>query len=114
MYAVVRTQGGQGLAWHQDNQYTHILGPALNAFIALDTITEENAGLWIAPRSHLLGRQPNINKGEGTRPRSRSGKRAALSGDGARRCSIFHRETLYRSGENHTANVRRAFAFQAA
>jgi hypothetical protein len=65
MYAVVRPQGGRGLAWHQDNQYTHILGPALNAFIALDTITEENAGLWIAPRSHLLGRQPNINEGEG-------------------------------------------------
>ena len=67
MYAVVRPQGGRGLAWHQDNQYTHILGPALNAFIALDTITEKNAGLWIAPRSHLLGRQPNINEGEGHR-----------------------------------------------
>ena len=64
MYAVV-LPGGRGLDWHQDNQYTHILGHMCNAFVALDHITADNAGLWIAPRSHLLGRQPNLNKEEG-------------------------------------------------
>ena len=114
MYAVVRPKGGRGLAWHQDNQYTHILGPALNAFIALDTITEKNAGLWIAPQSHLLGRQPNINEGEGHRraadPENGQPCPDMAPGDAV----FFHRETLHRSGENHTANVRRAFAFQVA
>src|SRR3954447_24416685 len=55
MFAVVPASGGHGLPWHQDNQYTRLLGPALNVFIALCPISEENAGLWVAPRSHPAG-----------------------------------------------------------
>ncbi|MEX0330777.1 MAG: phytanoyl-CoA dioxygenase family protein [Puniceicoccaceae bacterium] len=113
MYAVVMP-GGRGLDWHQDNQYTHILGHMCNAFVALDSITTENAGLWIAPRSHLLGRLPNINPEEGH-------KRAAepdnaipgpplQPGDAL----IFHRELLHHSKENRTDRPRRAFAFQVS
>ncbi|WP_164821623.1 phytanoyl-CoA dioxygenase family protein [Paenibacillus koleovorans] len=113
MYAVVAPQGN-GLEWHQDNQYTHILGHMLNGFIALDTITQQNAGLWLAPGSHLLGRLPNLNEGEGH-------KRAADPPNGMP-CPpmspgdavFFHRETLHHSKKNHTDKPRRAYAFQVA
>ena len=113
MYAVVMP-GGDGLAWHQDNQYTHILGHMLNAFVALDEISVEKAGLWIAPGSHRLGRQPNIN----TEP----GHRRAADPENGEPCPpmkpgdamIFHRETLHRSLSNRTDTPRRAFAFQVA
>src|SRR5690349_1520890 len=35
MLAVVPANGGDGLPWHQDNQYTQLLGGALNVFVAL-------------------------------------------------------------------------------
>ncbi|TVY07799.1 phytanoyl-CoA dioxygenase family protein [Paenibacillus cremeus] len=113
MYAVVPPHG-EGLAWHQDNMYTHILGHMLNGFIALDTITQENAGLWLAPRSHRLGRQANLNE---------PGKhRRAAEPDNGIPCQpmapgdavIFHRETLHHSKTNHTNLPRRAYAFQVA
>ena len=55
MLAVVPPSGGRGLPWHKDNQYTHILGGALNSFIALSRITPDAAMLWVAPRTHLRG-----------------------------------------------------------
>lgn len=114
MYAVVPPRG-KGLEWHQDNQYTHILGHMLNGFIALDHISLENAGLWIAPQSHLLGRQPNLNQEIG-------GHRRAAEPANGMPCKpmrpgdavFFHRETLHHSKENHTDLPRRAFAFQVA
>lgn len=113
MYAVVMP-GGRGLQWHQDNQYTHILGHMCNAFVALDRITPENAGLWIAPRSHLLGRLPNLNKEEGHKraPEPENGRPAPdmEAGDAL----IFHRELLHHSKENRTDKPRRAFAFQVS
>jgi hypothetical protein len=33
--------------------YSHILGGALNCFVALDKITPDKATLWVAPKSHL-------------------------------------------------------------
>jgi ectoine hydroxylase-related dioxygenase (phytanoyl-CoA dioxygenase family) len=113
MYALVAPRGN-GLEWHQDNMYTHILGHMLNGFIALDHITQENAGLWLAPRSHRLGRQPNLNADKGH-------KRAA-DPDNGMPCDpmepgdavFFHRETLHHSKMNHTDKPRRAFAFQAS
>ncbi len=59
MRAVVPAHGGTGLPWHQDNQYTHLIGGALNVFIALCEITPDKAILWVAPRSHLRGRLPS-------------------------------------------------------
>lgn len=113
MYAVVPPHG-QGLEWHQDNMYTHILGHMLNGFIALDTITQENAGLWIAPRSHRLGRQANLAaEGEHRRaaePANGMPCRAMAPGDAV----FFHRETLHHSKSNHTDKPRRAYAFQVA
>jgi len=113
MYAIVMP-GGHGLDWHQDNQYTHILGHMCNAFVALDRITPANAGLWIAPRSHLLGRLPNLN----TEP----GHKRAPTPDNAipgpdmepGDALIFHRELLHHSKQNTTGQPRRAFAFQVS
>ncbi|WP_188989486.1 phytanoyl-CoA dioxygenase family protein [Paenibacillus nasutitermitis] len=113
MYAVVAPQGN-GLEWHQDNQYTHILGHMFNGFIALDEITQENAGLWLAPGSHLNGRQPNLN-GDGEHRRAADPENGTpcdpmKPGDAV----FFHRETLHHSKKNHTDKPRRAFAFQVA
>lgn len=114
MYAVVPADG-KGLEWHQDNMYTHILGHMLNGFIALDPIDQTNAGLWLAPRTHRLGRQPNLNP-DGT------AHRRAADPDNGIPCEpmnpgdavIFHRETLHRSLRNATDKPRRAYAFQVA
>jgi ectoine hydroxylase-related dioxygenase (phytanoyl-CoA dioxygenase family) len=116
MLAIVAANGGHGLPWHQDNQYTRLIGGALNVFIALSPVTQENAGLWIAPRSHLLGVQPaRIN--DTTAP----GHREALAepengiplppmrpGD----TCIFDRHTLHRSLSNSTDRHRFAYAAQ--
>jgi ectoine hydroxylase-related dioxygenase (phytanoyl-CoA dioxygenase family) len=114
MYAVVPPHG-EGLAWHQDNMYTHILGHMLNGFVALDHITQENAGLWLAPRSHRLGRQQNLNEAGETHRRAADPENAIpcrpmAPGDAV----IFHRETLHHSKTNHTDVPRRAYAFQVA
>ena len=113
MYAVVMP-GGRGLDWHQDNQYTHILGHMCNAFVALDRISTENAGLWIAPRSHLLGRLPNLNTEEGHKraaePENAIPGPVLEPGDAL----VFHRELLHHSKENTTSKPRRAFAFQVS
>ncbi|RAP75950.1 phytanoyl-CoA dioxygenase family protein [Paenibacillus montanisoli] len=113
MYAVVEPHGN-GLEWHQDNQYTHILGHMLNGFIALDPISQDNAGLWIAPGSHRLGRQPNLNPEGGHKraaePENGMPCKPMAPGDAV----FFHRETLHHSKRNHTDKPRRAYAFQAA
>lgn len=114
MYAVVPPHG-EGLAWHQDNMYTHILGHMLNGFIALDSISQENAGLWLAPRSHRLGRQQNLNEAGAEHRRAADPENGMpcnpmAPGDAV----IFHRETLHHSKTNHTDKPRRAYAFQVA
>ena len=43
MLAVVKARGGSGLPWHQDNQYTLVLGGAINIFAALCDITPDKA-----------------------------------------------------------------------
>lgn len=116
MLAVVPARGGHGLPWHQDNQYTPILGGALNTFIALSEITPDKANLWIAPRSHRLGVQPS-KANETTAP----GHREAVvepengfplptlqPGDAC----IFDRSTYHRSLQNHTDTPRFAYAAQ--
>lgn len=116
MFAVVPANGGHGLPWHQDNQYTQLLGPALNVFIALCPVSEENAGLWIAPRSHRSGVRP-ARRNETTA----RGHREALEdpdngvplppmqpGDAC----IFDRHTLHRSLQNRTDRHRFAYAAQ--
>ena len=113
MYAVVMP-GAEGLAWHQDNQYTHILGHMCNAFVALDEITPENAGLWLAPRSHLLGRQPNLNTGKGHRRAADPDNPVAIERMQPGDAVIFHRELLHHSKTNQSEQPRRAFAFQVS
>lgn len=113
MYAVVAPQGN-GLDWHQDNQYTHILGHMLNGFIALDHITQDNAGLWLAPGSHLLGRLPNINTEPGHRRAAEPENGAPCPPFAPGDAVFFHRETLHHSKKNHTNKPRPAYAFQVA
>ena len=111
MYAVV-APAGDGLEWHQDNQYTHILGHMLNGFVALDHITQENAGLWLAPGSHRLGRLPNLNTEPGHRRAAEPGNGMPCNPMAPGDAVIFHRETLHHSKKNYTDKPRRAYAFQ--
>jgi ectoine hydroxylase-related dioxygenase (phytanoyl-CoA dioxygenase family) len=116
MLAIVPANGGHGLPWHQDNQYTQILGGALNVFIALGAITQENAGLWVAPQSHRLGVQPS-HKNETTAPGHREAlteppNGIALPAMDAGDVCIFDRHTLHRSLRNGTDRHRFAYAAQ--
>jgi ectoine hydroxylase-related dioxygenase (phytanoyl-CoA dioxygenase family) len=115
MLAIVPAHGGRGLPWHQDNQYTHLLGGALNAFIALCDITPEMANLWIAPRSHLSGVRP------GKRAEVHQGHMEAIDAPENGLClpplragdaCIFDRCTLHRSLKNETDQPRFAYAAQ--
>jgi len=116
MLAVVPAQGGTGLPWHQDNQYTHLLGGALNVFIALSGITPDKANLWVAPRSHLLGRLPSRDSdlyGGGyreavTSPENGMPLPTLQPGDAC----IFDRYLLHRSLRNETDEDRYAYAAQ--
>ena len=57
--ACPRERGFAVRAQHSDNMYTHLLGGALNIFIALEPIPPEKGVLWVSPRSHLKGIWPN-------------------------------------------------------
>ena len=116
MLAVVPANGGNGLPWHQDNQYTQIIGSALNCFIALSEITPEKANLWVAPRSHWFGTQPaKINE------TTAKGHREAVVEPENGIClptlhpgdvCIFDRQTYHRSLQNTTDTHRYAYAAQ--
>ncbi len=116
MLAIVPAHGGNGLPWHQDNQYTHILGGALNVFIALCDITPDKAILWVAPQSHRLGVQPskqNDSTAAGHReavvePENGMPLPTMRKGDVA----IFDRCTYHRSLKNETGDDRYAYAAQ--
>ncbi len=116
MLAIVPAHGGNGLPWHQDNQYTQALGRALNVFIALCEITPDKAILWVAPGSHRFGVQPS-KQNNSTAP----GHREAVTepeggmplptmqpGD----VCIFDRNTYHRSLTNETDSHRYAYAAQ--
>ena len=116
MLAIVPPHGGQGLPWHQDNQYTQLLGGALNVFIALDDIAPEMAMLWVAPGSHRQGVQPSK-----TNTTTAPGHREAviepengvlLPGLNRGDVCIFDRSTYHRTLRNETALPRYAYAAQ--
>jgi ectoine hydroxylase-related dioxygenase (phytanoyl-CoA dioxygenase family) len=111
MLAVVPAQGGQGLEWHQDSQYTHVLGRALNAFVAVDDITPDMAILWIAPRSHLWGLQrSDYIEGHHKTPDPPNGMPLPPMKQGD--VCLFDRYTLHRSHRNTTDRHRYAYAAQ--
>lgn len=91
---------GAGLPWHQDNQYTQVLGGAINVFAALCDITPDKAILWVAPRSHRLGTQP-----------SKATKQPLPTMKAGDVC-IFDRNTYRRSLKNETDQPRPAYAAQ--
>ena len=119
MVAVVPAKGGRGLAWHQDNQYSQVLGNALNVFVALCEVTPEKANLWIAPKSHLGGVQVSkVTQGEtGGTPGHLTGLIDPANGiplptlHKGDAC-IFDRSTYHRSTQNHTSEHRYAYAAQ--
>jgi hypothetical protein len=116
MLAVVPANGGDGLPWHQDNQYTQILGGALNVFVALSEVTPERANLWVAPRSHRLGTQPargsdlyaGSHRQAVVAPENGICLPTLLPGDAC----IFDRCTYHRSLKNETGQHRYAYAAQ--
>jgi ectoine hydroxylase-related dioxygenase (phytanoyl-CoA dioxygenase family) len=113
MLAVVKAKGGKGLPWHQDNQYSQVLGRALNTFVALCDITPDKGILWVAPRSHLVGTQPSKSAEKGHRE-------AEVEPEGGRPLPtlkkgdvcIFDRDTYHRSLKNDTNEDRYAYAAQ--
>jgi len=114
MYMIVMP-GGNGLRWHQDNMFTRILGHMLNIYIALDDIDESNSGLWLSPRSHLLGVPENIRM-----PDDKGIKYAATPSHTLAPISMrpgdaifFHRDMMHMSAQNKTDRIRRAFSLQA-
>lgn len=111
MMAVVPAHGGKGLAWHQDNQYTHILGHALNSFIACCRIPPEKCNLWVAPGSHLTGLQPSLTS-DGHRQAADPGNGVLLPTLEPGDACIFNRYTLHRSLRNDTGETRWAYAAQ--
>jgi ectoine hydroxylase-related dioxygenase (phytanoyl-CoA dioxygenase family) len=116
MLAVVPAHGGNGLPWHQDNQYSQILGGALNVFIALCEITPDKAILWVAPGSHKQGTLPskaNETTARGHReavvePESGIPLPTMQPGD----VCLFDRNTYHRSLTNETGEPRYAYAAQ--
>jgi len=116
MLAVVPAHGGNGLPWHQDNQYNQVLGNALNVFIALCDVTPDKAILWVAPRSHLKGVQPSrpsdlYNGGHreaAVPPENGVPLPMMKKGDAC----IFDRSMYHRSLKNETAEPRYAYAAQ--
>lgn len=115
MLAVVPAGGGKGLPWHQDNQYEHIFGKALNTFVALSEITPEKANLWVVPGSHTNGLLPYkmSETFQGHRENLEEPKNPVLlptlhKGD----VCIFSRYMLHRSLTNSTTEDRFAYAAQ--
>ena len=116
MLAIVPAHGGNGLPWHQDNQYSQLLYGAINIFMALCDITPDKAILWVAPKSHLAGVQPskpNADVAPGHReavvePENGMPLPAMRKGDVA----IFDRSTFHRSLKNETNEHRYAYAAQ--
>ena len=116
MLAVVPANGGDGLPWHQDNQYTQILGGALNVFVALTEVTPERANLWVAPRSHRMGTQPargsdlyaGAHRQAVVEPENGICLPTLQPGDAC----IFDRCTYHRSLKNETGRHRYAYAAQ--
>lgn len=115
MIALVPGQGGRGLPWHQDNQYHHVLHHALNTFIAVSDIAENQAQLWVVPQSHRRGlvaskeasdfpghRETLVDEPTGIR------LPALSAGDAC----IFNRNTVHRSLNNQTDRLRVAYAAQ--
>lgn len=115
MLAVVPAKGGNGLPWHQDDQYSQVIGAALNVFIALCDITPDKAILWVAPGTHLQGTQPS-KEAEGlgghreaaVEPENGIPLPPMKKGDAC----IFERRTYHRSLKNDTDEHRYAYAAQ--
>lgn len=115
MTAVVPANGGSGLPWHQDNQYSQVLFDALNTFVALCDITPDKAILWVAPESHKRGTQPskaaeNLGGHREAAVAPENGR--PLQGLKAGDVCIFDRNTYHRSLKNETAEDRFAYAAQ--
>ncbi len=115
MFAAV-PPGGDGLPWHQDNMYTRLLGRALNVFVALTPVHEQNAGLWLSPRSHWYGTLP-AERNETTAPGHREAVAAPENGVPLPPMApgdavVFDRLMLHRSGRNHGDRPRLAYAAQ--
>ncbi len=117
--ALLPSNRGKGLPWHQDNQYEQFHGLALNAFIAVDDVEPDMGHLWIAPRSHRLGALPSVGADEeiGTHHRTIDFEPtggfclpAFKAGDAV----IFDRNTLHRSLANTTDHPRICYAAQFA
>ncbi len=113
-FTAVKGVGGGRFHFHQDNQYIHFDGPAVNIWMALTPMSPENGCLQMVPRSHLNGTLEFINSGDGDTHRKVDFEpedflpiRLRL-GD----CVAFTRLTVHGSGANTLAEPRVGYAVQ--
>lgn len=112
--AVKSADGGGKFHFHQDNNYTRMLGPGINLWTALVPMTPENGCLQVVPRSHLQGDWESENAGDGDTHRKvkidPSGAIPILMEPGD--MVAFSRLTVHGSGPNSSAGHRVAYATQ--
>jgi 2-oxoglutarate-dependent dioxygenase len=112
--AVKTANGGGQFHFHQDNQYTHLDGPALNMWVALNDMTPENGCLGICPGSHKSGTLQSEESPDKDGHRTITYDVSEFlplrmrAGDAV----IFNRLTVHGSGHNLTNQDRVAYALQ--
>jgi len=112
--AVKSSNGGGQFHFHQDNQYTHLDGPALNMWVALNDMTPENGCLGVCPGSHKAGTLQSEESPDKDGHRTITYEVSEFlpvrmrAGDAV----IFNRLTVHGSGQNITNQDRVAYALQ--
>ncbi len=112
--AVKSARGGGPFHFHQDNQYTHFDGPAVNIWCAMVPMTPENGALNIAPRTHKLGTLESRQSpdGDGHRETGLLPENYFPVRLNAGDAVAFTRLTIHGSGSNQTPEDRVAYAMQ--
>lgn len=120
-FVVKGTSGAKkgAFSWHQDAGYVHgtPVPPYVNAWIALDDVSEENGTIYLLPYEEAGTRERVEHKVD---PETQD--RVGYFGDGlgeaviapAGSIAVFSSTCFHRSGPNTTDRMRRAYALQFA
>lgn len=120
-FVVKGTSGSKKAAfsWHQDAGYVDGLPvpPYVNAWIALDDVSEDNGTVYILPYSKAGTRERiehKVDPDTGDRVGYFGGELGTPVVAPAGSIAVFSSTSFHRSGPNVTANPRRAYALQFA
>ena len=113
-FTAVKSPGGAGFSFHQDNQYTRLDGPACNIWTALMPMGEIEGSLQVLPASHRQGTLAAMTSEDGSGQRRVTFTVADFiqptlaAGDAI----AFSRLTVHGSGANRSPLPRVAYAVQ--